>query len=301
MLGVETSIEPGGTTNMATIVVGSDGSPSAAEALRWAVREGHERGWSVRVVLAWDYLNQPRLAHSEPFHPDFGEADAKLVLDRYVHDALGDRAGGVEAMTVCDLPVRALLGASAGADLLVLGARGLGGVRGALLGSVSQQCVHHSTVPVAIVRSAPTPAASGVVVAIDGSEGAQRALDWALDEARARKCGISVVTVWHPSPSATWAVPAAWPDMTGLQEAADELIDRALGRADSHGMAPDAIQRRPMCGTVVDAVLEAAQDASLLVVGSRGRGGFAGLLLGSVSQHLAHHAVCPIVVVPPRR
>jgi nucleotide-binding universal stress UspA family protein len=253
MLGVETSVEPGGTTNMGIIVVGSDGSPSAAEALRWAVREGRERGWSVRVVLAWDYLNQPRLAHSEPFHPDFGEADAKLVLDRYVHDALGNRAGDVEAVTVCDLPVRALLEASAGADLLVLGARGLGGVRGALLGSVSQQCAHHSTVPVAIVRSAPTPAASGVVVAIDGSEGAQRALDWALDEARAGKCGISVVTVW------------------------------------------------PMFGTVVDAVLEAAQDASLLVVGSRGRGGFAGLLLGSASQHLVHHAVCPIVVVPPPR
>jgi nucleotide-binding universal stress UspA family protein len=286
---------------MGNIVVGCDGSPSAVEALRWAAREGAVRGWSVTALLAWDYLNQPVRAPEAQFNPKFGDAEAREVLARTLKEALGDRASLVQPVVVCDLPARALLEAAEAADLLVVGARGLGGVRGALLGSVSQQCVHHSKAPVAVVRT-PTPAAaSGIVVAIDGSEGSQRALDWALDEARARACTITVVNVWHPAPSATWAVPAAWPDMTGMQEAADELIDRALRRADTEGVPPTMIERHAVFGTVVDAVLDEARDAQLLVVGSRGRGGFAGLLLGSVSQHLVHHATCPIVVVPPAR
>jgi nucleotide-binding universal stress UspA family protein len=286
---------------MGSIVVGCDGSPSAVEALRWAAREGAVRGWSVTAMLAWDYLNQPVGAPEARFNPKFGDAEAREVLARTLKEALEDRASLVRPIVVCDLAARALLEAAEVADLLVVGARGLGGVRGALLGSVSQQCVHHSKAPVAVVRT-PTPAgASGIVVAIDGSEGSQRALDWALDEARARACPVTVVNVWHPAPSATWAVPAAWPDMTGMQEAADELIDRALRRADTEGVPPTMIERHAVFGTVVDAVLDEARDAQLLVVGSRGRGGFAGLLLGSVGQHLVHHATCPIVVVPPAR
>jgi nucleotide-binding universal stress UspA family protein len=286
---------------MGSIVVGCDGSPSAAEALRWAADEGEARGWTVTALLAWDYLNQPAGATGEKFNPAFGDAEAREVLARTLQEALGDRATHVQPVVVCDLPARALLEAGAAADLLVVGARGLGSVRGALLGSVSQQCLHHSKVPVAVIRGGLAPEATGIVVAIDGSEGSQRALDWALDEARAQRCTITVVHAWHPSPSAAWAVPAAWPDMSGMQADADELIDRALQRADTSDIPPDMIQRHAVFGTVVDAVLDESRDARLLVVGSRGRGGFAGLLLGSASQHLAHHATCPIVVVPPPR
>lgn len=286
---------------MGSIVVGCDGSPSAVQALEWAADEGEARGWTVTALLAWDYLNQPAGPRGEAFDPAFGDAEARAVLARTLKEALGERARTVQPVVVCDLPARALLEASAVADLLVVGARGMGGVRGALLGSVSQQCVHHSKVPVAVIRAAPAPEASGVVVAIDGSEGSQRALDWALDEARAQRSSVTVVHVWHPTPSAAWAVPAAWPDMTGMQADAEELIERALQRADTRDIPATMIQRHAVFGTVVDAVLDESRDAQVLVIGSRGRGGFAGLLLGSASQHLVHHATCPIVVVPPAR
>lgn len=129
------------------IVVGVDGSDNAQRALRWAVEEARVRGVPVRVVTAWSYLQQP-----EGFDPSWGEAGARRILDGAI-DALGAAAEGVELerVVVCDLPARAVLDAARDAELLVVGARGLGGFRGLLLGSVSQQVAHHASCPVVIV------------------------------------------------------------------------------------------------------------------------------------------------------
>ena len=182
------------------IVVGVDESPSAAEAVRWAVRESHLRGWSLSAVLAWAFLGQHHGTGDDVFQPDYGERDAAAALEQLLTRAVADERdrASIERRLVCDIPSRALLDASADADLLVVGARGIGGFRGLLLGSVSQQCAHHTTVPMGIVRGSlqagePAGARERIVVGVDGSATSQRALAWALDEARVRHAAVTVL------------------------------------------------------------------------------------------------------------
>jgi nucleotide-binding universal stress UspA family protein len=285
---------------MGRIVVGVDESTAAAEAVRWAVRERHLRGGTLTAVLAWSFLGQHDGTSDDAFRPDYTEADAASALRAIIARAVADEAETIEQRVICDLPARALLEASEDADLLVVGARGLGGFRGMLLGSVSQQCAHHSKVPVAIVReSRPAEAGSSerIVVAADGSPTSQRALEWALDEARARHAALDVVHAWQPAivPLVVPVTPVV--DYPYLERDARRLVADQLARADLHGLVapPEPLV---VDDTPARAILDAAGSASLVVVGSRGRGGFAGLLLGSVSQHVVHHAPCPVVVIP---
>ena len=130
------------------VVVGVDGSDGGRRALQWAAEEARLRGARLRVVHVWSYLNQA----GEAFDPAYGEDDARRFLDESVA-GLGDGASGldVERVAVNDLPARGLLDSAADADLLVVGARGMGGFRGLLLGSVSQQVAQHAPCPVVIV------------------------------------------------------------------------------------------------------------------------------------------------------
>jgi nucleotide-binding universal stress UspA family protein len=130
------------------VVVGVDGSDGARRALRWAAKEARLRSCTLRVVHAWSYLDQP----DDVFDPGYGEGDARRLVDDEVAGIGADGEGiDVDPVTVCDLPAHGLLEAAAGADLLVVGARGLGGFEGVLLGSVGQQVAHHSPCPVVIV------------------------------------------------------------------------------------------------------------------------------------------------------
>ena len=140
---------------MGLIVVGVDASESSEAALAWALREGAVRGDPVQVLAAWSYLDQTAVTGHD-FTADFDEADALVAVHAIVEKVRAEvgTADDVEVRetAVCDLPARALLEAAASADLLVVGARGVGGFTGLLLGSVSQQCVHHSPCPVVVVR-----------------------------------------------------------------------------------------------------------------------------------------------------
>ena len=136
------------------VVAGVDGSVGAARALQWAAEEARLRGARLRVVLAWSYLDQP----GGEFNPAYGEDDARRHLDEIIA-GLGEEGEGVdlEPVTVNDLPARGLLEATGtDADLLVVGARGLGGFQGLLLGSVSQQVAQHAPCPVVIVPEEKT-------------------------------------------------------------------------------------------------------------------------------------------------
>ena len=137
------------------IVVGVDGSQGGERALQFALEEAEQRGATVVPVLAWGFLDQPGVPEERPFDPGFGEAEARGYLDLAIKRVAGEHTGvPIQPVVVCDLPARALLDSAGDADLLVVGARGLGGFAGLLLGSVSQQVVHHASCPVVVVRSA---------------------------------------------------------------------------------------------------------------------------------------------------
>lgn len=137
-----------------TIVVGVDGSAGADVALDWALREAGRRGDRVRVIMAWDYLGQPRRHDGSGFDPDFDTDAARAMLDEIVDEALarlGHDEVDVARTAILDRPARALLEAADGADLLVVGRRGLGGFRGLVLGSVSQAVLAHAPCPVVVL------------------------------------------------------------------------------------------------------------------------------------------------------
>jgi nucleotide-binding universal stress UspA family protein len=140
-----------------------------------------------------------------------------------------------------------------------------------------------------------------IVVGVDGSDGARRALQWAAEEARLRDARLLVVHTWHVPPLVMGAGPFEPPaavdadTLERLETGAEQLLERELEAVDLSGLEVDKLvePRNP-----VDALLESARDSDLVVVGTRGHGGFTGLLLGSVSQQVSHHAPCPVVIVP---
>jgi nucleotide-binding universal stress UspA family protein len=141
---------------------------------------------------------------------------------------------------------------------------------------------------------------STIVVGVDGSAGARDALAYALEEARLRGAGVRVVAAWE-LPAVAYAGGYGLGDselFTQLEQDARDNAVRALEDADVGDIEISTVVRE---GSPSHVLLEEAGDADLLVVGSRGLGGFRGLLLGSVSQQCAHHAPCPLVVVPHRR
>ena len=140
-----------------------------------------------------------------------------------------------------------------------------------------------------------------IVVGVEGSGGARAALRWAIKEARHRNATVDVVTAYS-----TTYVPAS-PDFNyvpldpidleaEVKRMQDSIIDEVLAEVDSQGVE---IRRRMVRGRAADTLIAESVNAAMLVVGSRGRGGFRGLLLGSVSQQITHHGSCPVVIVRP--
>jgi nucleotide-binding universal stress UspA family protein len=288
---------------MGRIVVGVDGSEHGRRALRWAGQKAARHGDELTALLAWGLFDQLHADGGTSFDPNYGPTDAAAALDAVVTDTLGaEAAGAVRRVAVSDLPARALLDAASDADLLVVGPRGRGELRGLALGSVTQTCLHRARCPVAVVRGSDDPAAADagtggrVIAGVDGSETSARALRWALDDARARGGIVAAVHGWHVPFSIS--LTAGGRDHSAFEEAAGRLLDQVVDATASEYR--DVPVERVLVGrSPADALLGAAQDAALVVVGGRGVGGFRGLLLGSVSQQLAHHAPCPVVVVPP--
>lgn len=133
------------------VVVGVDGSEPSAAALVWAVAEAARRHAPLTAVMAWGLLDQHHPPGAEPFDPHYSEADALATLDEFVASAVGAESP-VLSTVVNDLPARALIDLSGAAELLVVGARGLGGFRDLLLGSVSHRCLAQSRCPTVVVR-----------------------------------------------------------------------------------------------------------------------------------------------------
>ncbi|KEI44326.1 universal stress protein [Saccharopolyspora rectivirgula] len=285
------------------IVVGFDGSDTAKLALDWAAAAAHHRRTELHIVHAAGYS-------SVFYGPDpIGWAsihDAQLAEAEHMLDTVAERArktaGDLVSTDLQDRPaVDVLVEKSAEASLMVLGQSGLGAFSNMLLGSTTTAVSAHAKCPVLIVRPrrGVVPDEGPVVVGVDGSQLSEEALAHAFAEASWRGTSLVAVHSWidveHLGP---YLVPTSFEHGTVEQEAHRVLAERLAGWQEHY---PDvevhrAVERdRPR-----HQLLERSREAQLVVVGSRGRGGFRGMLLGSTSQALIHHAECPVMVARPQ-
>lgn len=285
----------------APVVVGVDGSAASTAAVALAVRTAVERHRRVRVVHAfvWPLLNVP--LGPSPYGPPQGglRHDAERIVEEAVAYAHGcDPRVRVSGEMVTGGVSATLVAESRQAFAVVLGHRGLGGFTGLLVGSVAVQVAAHAGCPVLVVRGAARESGP-VVVGVDGSPSSDRAVAFAAEEAVLRKTDLRVVHAWS-RPMSTGPgdmLPLVFdPDQVGEEESR-LLSEATAGITERH---PDLlVGHRVIRGRPARTLIAQSHGAQLVVVGARGRGGFAGLLLGSVSQALLHHAECPVAVVRP--
>ncbi|SCF06857.1 Nucleotide-binding universal stress protein, UspA family [Micromonospora chaiyaphumensis] len=284
------------------VVVGVDGSSTSLTAAEHAARAAVARSRPLHVVHG--YLHP--LGYGVPLNPyDLGvpapTEESRKMVEQVAAD-LVDRHPGlrVEVRQVAGGPGVTLIEESRRAELVVVGSRGVGGFTGLLLGSVSNQVAQHAHCPVLVVRPAeqPIPVRGPVLVGVDGSESAGHAVRLAADEAVRRDADLVLVHVRTPERGAVAPDAAAEATAAAQAESAELLAGAAARIRTDHPVL--SVVERPLRGESPEqALIEASGEAALVVVGSRGRGGFAGLLLGSVSQALVQHAHCPVLVAHP--
>ncbi|MEV0201226.1 universal stress protein [Nonomuraea sp. NPDC050691] len=292
------------TTNPTTVIIaGVDGSPHSLAAVDWASREAAARQSRLRIVHAflWPRMSIP-MGRSARDLPAMGPPDAGLrqAAEEILDTAAGRARQATPALDVStDLPMcapaAALIDASRDAALAVVGHRGLGGFTGLLVGSVGVQTAAHAACPVVVVRGSqdgdldePVPATGQVVVGVDGSDLSSLAVEFAFTHAALHGLGVVAVHAYQ------WRIAGHY--MEGLREDPAQLLTEAVaGHREKHPDVP--VQQKVVQGESAAVLVAESAGAALTVVGSRGRGGFAGLLLGSTSQGVLHHASGPVAIV----
>ncbi|GAA1636276.1 universal stress protein [Nonomuraea maheshkhaliensis] len=257
-------------------------------AVEWAAADARRRRLSLRIVHVceqWSHGMDTSKYCAGALETAAGKA---RDVSRDVQVSTEMSAGNV---------VESLIGESVSAESLVLGSRGMGGFSGLLLGSVGLAVAGHAVGPVVIVRGL-VARHDRVVVGDDGSEGSQLAMAYALQQARARHARLHVVYAWR-----TPVFSPSWPAYSPLlEDSFHEEARAARARVVPWREAnPDVvIMDEQVRDHPVAALIEAAATADLVVVGSRGLGGFSSAVLGSVSHGVLHHVACPVAVVRPR-
>lgn len=286
------------------VVVGVDGSESSLAAVRWAARDAAHRHTSLRLVHAlglpslyvgaWPPSSELRAMLAE-------RGDEMLAAAKDVATSIADIE--VEVVMDNDDPAPVLIEKSRTARLLVLGGSGHGGfMAGLALGSTAVKVASHAHSAVVVVRGENAdrrPERDAVVVGIDGSPLSESALSFAFEEASLRGAPLLAAHTWFDTDAAEMLAPDRFAVEWGTaQEVAERLLaERLAGWGEKY---PDVTVERVITrGRPHQELIKLSERAQLVVVGSRGRGGFAGLLLGSHSQALIHAARCPVMVVRP--
>ncbi|MER5642753.1 universal stress protein [Kitasatospora sp. NPDC002227] len=278
------------------IVTGFDGSPESVSAAHWAARESMRRKLPLELLQAWPW-REPHVLGTE----DAVRWGRQQLARQEVE--LRARLSGVEvsAVHIPQPPAAALEAAGRSASMLVLGSRGLGALRGFLIGSVSQEVLAAAACPVVLVRADDGGAftdGSGVVLALDLSHPGEAVVDFAFEAAALRSAPLRVVHAWEPPMGSEFAVLAAFGSLE--QELAVDAAQRLTEALEPwRAKYPQVrVEAGAVHGPAAREVVEAAAGAGLVVVGRRARRAPVGLHLGTVTQAVVHHVHAPVAVVP---
>ncbi|MDA8368930.1 MAG: universal stress protein [Nocardiopsaceae bacterium] len=305
---VQQSTDPEGAEppSTRTVVVGIDGSEPSRIALEWAADAAAARGAGLRILHA---VSMPLVAvpFGRPIRipptPEVAERASALLADAVEQTHKTHPGLAVETEVSAKEPGPALLAASRSAELVVVGPRGLSGAGALLLGSVAVRVSAHAECPVVVVRgAAPQTKPGRIVVGVDGSPHSTAALRFALAEAARNGAVLVAVHAYQqPVPVGPGMLAASGYtlDDAALVARTTEYVSSLIDEARTAQAADVDAQVEVVEDHAAHALLHAGSKAALLVVGSRGRGGFRGLLLGSVSQAVLHHAEVPVAVVRP--
>lgn len=289
------------------IVVAVDGSDAGTAAVAWAANAATKRGAPLKLVTAYtmpqfmyadgmvppqelyDELENEAMDKINNARDQISAVDPNIAVSHYVAEA-----------TSIDL----LLQVSEDADMVVMGSRGLGGLSGLVLGSVSSAVVAHAASPVVVVRKdndvSPETKYGPVVVGVDGSDISREALAYAFREADARGATLRAVHSWADAQIQTSLVglAAVQSQLDAMSAQERKILDDELApyrEKYPNVQVEEVVERdRP-----IQVLKENSEAAQLLVLGSHGRGGFRGMLLGSTSRALLQYAPCPMMVVRP--
>lgn len=289
------------------VVVAVDGSPASRNAVRWAANTANKRGIPLRLASSY---TMPQFLYAEGMVPpqelfDDLQAETMEKIDEaraVAHEVAPDIKIG---HTIAEgSPIDMLLDMSHDVTMIVMGSRGLGGLSGMVMGSVSAAVVSHASCPVVVVREDnqldEASKYGPVVVGVDGSDVSAKATEIAFAEADARGAELVAVHTWmdmqvQASLAGLSAAQQQWEVVE--REQIDMLTERLAPMVE---MYPNVEVRKVITrDRPVRALVENSEGAQLLIVGSHGRGGFKGMLLGSTSRALLQSAPCPMMVVRP--
>ncbi len=284
----------------ATVVVGVDGSEEALRAVRWGASEAERSRTPLRLVIAFGLLvGDPHggLHTEERYRRVMLGRAQRYLAEAAVVAAQQQRRIEVEQQVLTGHPVSVLGLESRHARMVVIGDRGQGRVEGLLVGSVAVGLAVHALCPVVVVRGEQPDTGTGpVVVGVAGAASDDVALAFAFDAAAARHLSLVAVHAWSDPMADPMVRTQSEVDQIGSIEGG-RLADRLAGWMLKY---PDVeVEQVVAEGAAARVLLDRAAHAQLLVVGSRGRGQFAGLLLGSVGHAVLHRASCPVAVIRP--
>lgn len=281
------------------LVVGYDGSAASSAAIEWAAAEAEKRSAAVRVISS--YAMPPvmemygmGLAYATADELEQLQKSCQSALQHVVEKAMRDHPRvGFDFCAVDQPPAQRLLVEARNADLLVVGSNGLGATKDFLLGSVVGQVLHESPCAVVVVPTTARTTVSQIVVGVDDSDPAMEALMWAVDEAERRGAELCVIHAWkYPYALTDGGIGRG---RTFVEVDAAIVLETALEAA--RARTAGTVTGKLLEGGAAHVLLNESAEAALTVVGTRGRGGFRSMLLGSVAHAVSAHAACPVVVV----